>query len=135
MRRLLVALVAIPMILGLAACSGDDDDDPTVGADEQDTESTEAPSDGDAAGVGETVAVTAADFAFDPASIEVAAGEVTFEFTNDDGVLHTFTVDDAGIDISADASSTASGSGTFEPGEYTFRCTIHPAMTGSITAS
>jgi plastocyanin len=76
-------------------------------------------------------AVSIANFAFDPAALEVAAGtEVTW--TNDDQAPHTVTADGGGFD-----------SGTLEPGDtfsvavegngpVTYACMIHPEMTGTI---
>jgi uncharacterized cupredoxin-like copper-binding protein len=76
-------------------------------------------------------AVSIADFAFDPAELEVATGtEVTW--TNDDQAPHTVTADGGAFD-----------SGTLEPGDtfsvavegngpVTYACMIHPEMTGTI---
>jgi plastocyanin len=76
-------------------------------------------------------AVSIANFAFDPAELQVAAGtEVTW--TNDDQAPHTVTADGGGFD-----------SGTLDPGDtfsvavegngpVTYACMIHPEMTGSI---
>jgi plastocyanin len=76
-------------------------------------------------------AVSIANFAFDPAELEVAAGtEVTW--TNDDRAPHTVTADGGEFD-----------SGTLDPGDtfsvavegngpVTYACVIHPEMTGTI---
>jgi len=76
-------------------------------------------------------AVSIANFAFDPAELEVSAGtEVTW--TNDDRAPHTVTADGGEFD-----------SGTLEPGDtfsvavegngpVTYACMIHPEMTGTI---
>lgn len=120
MRKLLGGLVVITMALALASC-GDDDDSGTV-----------EPS-GD--GGGSTVSVTAVNLAFDPTSAEATAGSVHFEVTNEDQAPHTFTIDDAGVDIQLDAGSTGEADADLEAGEYEFRCTIHPAMTGTITVT
>ena len=76
-------------------------------------------------------AVSIANFAFDPAELEVATGtEVTW--TNDDQAPHTVTADGGAFD-----------SGTLEPGDtfsvavegngpVTYACMIHPEMTGTI---
>ena len=119
----LVRLVGIGLlVLGLAACGGDDDDD---GGD-----AAENPEDTG----GDTTAVTVSGSAFDPSAIEVAAGDVTFDVTNEDAFAHTFTVDDADVRIELPASASATGRGTFESGtDYSFRCEIHPSMTGTIT--
>ncbi|HVM53141.1 MAG TPA: cupredoxin domain-containing protein [Acidimicrobiales bacterium] len=130
MRKVLGLLIAAAMAASLAAC-GDDDDDPTVGGGDP-VETTTAGADGG----GGTATVTAAGFAFSPTEVAVAAGEVTLELVNDDGVTHTLTVDDAGIDIEVAGGASGTGSGTFESGQdYEFRCRIHPSMTGTVTAS
>jgi plastocyanin len=76
-------------------------------------------------------AVSIANFAFDPAELEVPAGtEVTW--TNDDQAPHTVTAEGGEFD-----------SGTLEPGDtfsvavegngpVTYACMIHPEMTGTI---
>jgi plastocyanin len=75
--------------------------------------------------------VSIANFAFDPAELEVASGtEVTW--TNEDQAPHTVTADGGEFD-----------SGTLEPGDtfsvavegngpVTYACMIHPEMTGTI---
>ena len=77
--------------------------------------------------------VSIANFAFDPAELEVTTGtEVTW--TNDDQAPHTVTADGGEFD-----------SGTLEPGDtfsvavegngpVTYACMIHPEMTGTIVA-
>lgn len=121
MRRFLGGVIVVALGFGLAACGDDDDDSPAV-------ESEDGGSSGDA------VEVTTSGFAFDPTEISVTAGDVSFEITNEDDAPHTFTVDDASLKIEVDSGGSASGSATFEAGEYEFRCEIHPAMTGTITA-
>ncbi len=54
--------------------------------------------------------------------------------TNNDSVPHTLTADDGSFDTGllqpgAQASITVPG----QPGEFTFFCEVHPAMTGSFT--
>lgn len=120
--------LALVLVLGLlvAAC-GDDDTEAattttTTGTDA--TTTTEAaPEDGPT--------VTIQDFDFGQ-PVTVAAGE-PITIVNEDGVTHTFTADDGsfdtgGIDGGGSASITVDA-----PGEYTFHCSIHPSMTGSIT--
>jgi plastocyanin len=76
-------------------------------------------------------AVSIANFAFDPAELEVAAGTEVI-WTNDDQAPHTVTADGGEFD-----------SGTLEPGDsfsvavegngpVTYACMIHPDMTGTI---
>lgn len=69
-------------------------------------------------------------FAFAPASVTVKAGEKV-TFTNSDSVAHTVVGD--GFD-SGNIAPGASWSNTFDAtGTFSYKCSIHPAMTGSIT--
>ena len=93
------------------------------------------------------VNVTAADFSFEPAAVEVASGsEVTFNLQNDGSAPHTLTLySDADFTTPIDGASTGNVSGggsdsftvTFdEAGGFFFRCEIHPGqMQGEITVS
>lgn len=73
-----------------------------------------------------TVAVVARDFAFEPATVDVEAGEpirVDLEVRNEP---HDFVVDEAGAHVGGEAGETAVGGFTApdEPGEYTFYCSV-----------
>jgi plastocyanin len=73
------------------------------------------------------------DMAFEPSCL-TAAGSSTIRIVNMDSVAHTFTIDGTQVDVTIDAGQTFNGeSAGLEPGEYTFHCTIHPSMTGTIT--
>ena len=82
---------------------------------------------------GATTAVTAADFAFQPTSVSVGAGG-TIQLTNEDDAEHSFTADDAGIDIDADGGQSVTVEvGDAEPGTYDFYCKYHKdSMTGTL---
>ena len=75
--------------------------------------------------------VEIADFAFGPAEITIAAGG-TVTWTNTDNQAHTATssgnFDTGAIDPDATASVTFD-----EPGTYTYICSFHPFMTGTVT--
>jgi plastocyanin len=81
---------------------------------------------------GQTMTVSIEDFFFSPANMTVAPG-TTVTWVNNGQAPHTSTADDGTWD-----------SGTLQPGEsfsftfnqagtYTYHCTIHPNMTGTIT--
>jgi nitrite reductase (NO-forming) len=127
---LLVALV----IAGAVAlgCSGDDDDDgetaPTAAS------GSTAP----AGGGGSTVEISAVSGnTYDPRRVEVEAGaEFTVQFTNEDSIAHTFTIQNG-----PDSGNVAPGGSaeiTFEApwggGGIAFFCTIHgqSSMNGTI---
>jgi plastocyanin len=119
MRKLLSGLLILTLALGVAAC-GDDDDDTATNA--EDTG-------------GDTIDVTIAGSAFDPAEIDAAAGDATFTVTNDDGFQHTFTSEDLDIDEALDGGADTTVTVTLESGTYAFHCKIHPSMTGTITVA
>ena len=113
MRRLLPLTVILLAVLVSAGC-GSDGDGETGG----DT----------AAAGGESVALTATEFKFDPADVTVdAAGKVTFTVSNDGQQPHALEVEGNGVEEETD-SIAAGDSGTLtvdlEPGEYEFYCPI-----------
>ena len=86
--------------------------------------------------------IAAVNIQFEPAELTVPAGEVvTITLDNrDQGVPHDIVVRDAdGNEIAASAIITGPAQvqlplGPLEPGSYPFVCTVHPNMTGTITA-
>ena len=97
--------------IGIAACGGSNDEP-----------AAQAP-----AGSGDKVAV--ADNSFTPASLKVAVGD-TVTFENEGQIAHTVTGDDF------DSGSLAPGD-TFtfkasEKGSFSYVCTFHPGMQGTI---
>ena len=76
--------------------------------------------------------VSIVDFAFEPASLQVAAGE-TVVWTNDGLAPHTVTGDFADSRVLEPGQTF---SHTFaESGEFSYVCAIHPQMTGTIRVS
>ena len=75
-------------------------------------------------------------FEFDPEDLTFIAGEtVNFTFESE-SQLHTFTVEDLGIDVSVDGGETVGFSFTFDkPGKYDLICIPHEklGMVGTIT--
>jgi plastocyanin len=73
--------------------------------------------------------VSIASFAFSPASLTVKVGQPV-TFTNNDSVTHTSTSNawDSG-DLEPGASYTFTPQ---QAGSYTFHCSIHPFMTGTL---
>jgi plastocyanin len=74
------------------------------------------------------------NFAFDPSSLTVKSGTVV-KWTNQDGTTHTI-VSDTGSPVAFSSDSISSGASysfTFtQPGTYTYHCSIHPSMKGTI---
>lgn len=87
----------------------------------------------DDAGTGEPVAITAANFAFDPTSVPAASGtELSIEVTNEDDVEHTFTAEAVDVDVVIAPGDTGTVDVTVPDGGLTFVCRFHPSMTGTI---
>jgi plastocyanin len=79
-------------------------------------------------------AVTIANFAFQPDSLQIAAG-TTVTWTNADSTAHTVTSDTGAFDAGPLAPG-ASFTQTFDtPGTYAYHCQIHPFMTATIVVS
>jgi plastocyanin len=86
------------------------------------------------AGATSTSAVEINDFAFNPATIEVPVG-TTVTWTNQDSAPHTATADDGSFDTGR-LDQGQRGSVTFDqPGTYTYICTFHPNMKGTVVVT
>ena len=107
-RVLLVLAVAL-----LAGCGSDDDDNASS------TTGTSG---------GSSVELTATEFAFDPAKVEVAqAGETTFTLVNDGKFTHALEIEGQGIEEETDeidGGETTDVTVDLEPGEYEFYCPV-----------
>jgi plastocyanin len=87
-----------------------------------------------------TVTITGAsgNFAFQPASVTVKAG-ATVMWVNNSNVAHTTTSDSSSA-VSWDSSAISTGGGSFsfvfsKPGTYTYHCSFHPFMHGTIVVT
>lgn len=75
--------------------------------------------------------VTIENFSYSPATITIKAGD-TVTWTNNDSVAHTATADDESFDTGL-LEKGQSTSVTFDtPGTYTYHCTPHPNMKGTV---
>lgn len=85
----------------------------------------------------ETSKVVIQNFAYTPANITVKKG-TTVTWTNNDSVGHTVTSDDDSA-LSFDSKTLNKGqtfSTTFDKvGSFSYHCTPHPNMTGSVTVT
>jgi YVTN family beta-propeller protein len=78
--------------------------------------------------------VAIASFAFGPKALTIKAGQAV-TWTNNDTVTHSATADDKSWD-SGDIAPGQSFSRTFQTaGTYTYHCSHHPYMTGTITVT
>lgn len=105
-------LVAVGMAAALlAACGGDE-----AGTGDN----------GGGGGGGAATTITASDFAFDPETVTIAAGD-GIELTNEGEAEHNITAEDAGLDEDVDAGDSVTvDTSDVEPGTYDFICEYHP---------
>ena len=76
--------------------------------------------------------VTVRDFSYKPSDLTIQVGEQV-QFVNKDDVAHTVTAKDGSFD-SKNLDSNATWTYTFTTaGTYTYICTYHPNMVGTIT--
>lgn len=118
-RSITIASAAVALMLMSAACGGGGD----------------GSGDGSSDGATADVTLTVKDFEFDPATLEVSAGEHTITITNTGAVEHSFTLDDDSIsqDVAAGESATVTLEATETIG---FHCEYHPdTMKGTLTVS
>lgn len=80
-----------------------------------------------------SAAITIRDFAYGAALVVAAGASVTV--TNMDSAEHTVTADDGpAFDVDVKGSGgTASFTAPSKPGSYTYHCTFHPGMHGTLT--
>ncbi|CAN5216619.1 hypothetical protein BH09GEM1_BH09GEM1_14590 [soil metagenome] len=80
-----------------------------------------------------TTSVSIVNTSFSPSSIEVTSGAVV-TFTNNDATTHNVTFNNATIGTTGNYSA---GAKTLTmpavAGAYTYKCTIHASMTGTVT--
>jgi plastocyanin len=75
--------------------------------------------------------VSIVNMSFSPASLTVTAG-TTVTWTNNDNMTHTVTADDNSFDSGNITIGTKFSKVFSTAGTYTYHCTIHPTMKGSI---
>lgn len=121
MRRLLYLL--IPFALLVAACGGSESTT-NAGANEPGGHDGHDEN-SDVADDARTITVNAGSFEFDPATLEIEAGEaIEIELTAEDAE-HDFVIDELDAHVRADAGDTATGGFTAEePGTYTYYCSV-----------
>ena len=141
MRRLLTLL---PLLLALAlfipACGDDDDDtaatdgeDTTVVTEPETTEEAEPESNAPAPS-GEAVRsakVEMVDFSFEPPTVTVQAGGKVI-WQNEGDAPHTATADDDSFDTGTVEPGKLKSENFKTVGTYSYICTIHPDMKGTV---
>jgi plastocyanin len=79
-----------------------------------------------------TVDVEMQDYVFAPASVEIEVG-TTVRWTNRGQAPHTATADDGSFDTGQIATGESAGHVFASTGTFTYLCTLHPDMRGTIT--
>lgn len=76
-------------------------------------------------------AVTIQNYAFSPATITVKAGD-SVTWTNQDSTGHSATADDGSFDTGVLANGQSKSVTFSNPGTYTYHCSVHPYMKGTV---
>ena len=142
-RPFVLALAALSIgVTGLAACGNDDSSsDETAATTAAPAAGTTAPTETDApagteaAAGGDQIVIADGSFAFDPESLEVAAGTEVTWVNDDQSAPHRIVSEDGSFD-SEDLHDEDTFSHTFDAaGEYPYVCAIHSHMTGTIVVT
>jgi plastocyanin len=148
MKKAAFALALLLAAFALAACGGDDDTNTSEPTTQAETEggggSTEAEGGGGAGGGGGVVEVEAdpsGNLAFTTDQLTAEAGKVKVTFSNPSPIGHDADFEDASGAIVAKTNviteSSESTTGEFEPGEYTYFCSVpghrEAGMEGTLT--
>jgi len=122
-----VAAGSLVLVVGFAACGGDDSGTTSGG----DATTTTAAGTDTASGANDYV-VVAEDFSL--TDLTVSPGEqITLD--NRGGVTHTLTADDGSFDSGRvePGQQSAPLTAPSTPGAYTYHCAIHASMAGTLT--
>ena len=126
MRTRVLGALLLTAVLPLGACGDDDDNEAEPTATTADTGAGTTESAG--------IRVDLKDFAFAPDRVAVPVGGMV-SWRNGDNTTHTITADDGSFD-SGNKSSGQSFEHTFsKAGEFTYKCTIHTSMKGTVSVS
>ncbi|HEY2887534.1 MAG TPA: cupredoxin domain-containing protein [Candidatus Limnocylindrales bacterium] len=131
MSNRILAALAVSAVVLLAACSSSSSPAASSAASGAATSATSVCSESANAG---DVAVSVVDFNFQPADITAKTGQV-ITFTNTGSSPHTATLDGGQCTTPTIQPGKADGLSFTVAGTYTFHCSIHSQMTGTIVVS
>lgn len=120
-RHVLVSIAATALLVGAAGCSSSSD---TPGG----SSNTEEPS--SSAPAGESAVIDIEGFEF--SGPESVAPGTTITVNNKDSSAHTVTADGGEFDVQIGGAATVTFKAPSEPGSYSYICTYHPSMTGTL---
>jgi len=130
--------VLVSLALALTACGGDSEDETSTnegaGAGATAPETSSEPSGNAPAPSGEAVRsekVEISDFAYNPDPVTIQVGGKVI-WKNEDSTSHTATADDGSFDIGPIEEGKLKSETFKQPGTYSYHCTIHPSMHGTI---
>jgi plastocyanin len=136
--RLIPMLILVSLTFALAACGSDDDAETSdTGGGGAETATTKPPTesnDNAPAPSGEAVRsekVEIVNFAYDPDPTTIQAGGKVI-WMNEDAASHTATADDGSFDTGTIEEGKVKSESFKEPGTYTYFCTVHPSMHGTV---
>jgi plastocyanin len=127
MRRPLIPALGFAAALALAACGGGASTTPTA-TQAAGTPAASAPQ--SAATEGAKVEIKG--FAFNPATVTAKVGE-EITWTNSDTAAHTVTLDDKSVDSGNIAQNATFKHAFSAAGTFSYHCSIHSNMKGTIT--
>ncbi len=144
--KLLLPVLALCLAIGggVAGCGDDDGDDTGSATVTETTETTTEAGDDSASGedaagsapapsgdAARSEKVEIVDFAYDPDPVTIEEGGKVI-WQNEDSAPHTATADDGSFDTGT-LEEGKRGSETFKKaGTYSYICSIHPDMTGTV---
>jgi plastocyanin len=134
--RIALSLPLVLLAFALASCGDDDNSESTGngGGGGEATATAPATSGSESTPSGEAVRsekVEIVDFAYDPDPTTIqAGGKVTW--INRDSAPHTATAEDGSFDTGTIEQGKLKSESFKRPGTYTYICTIHPDMHGTV---
>jgi plastocyanin len=134
MRRIPIVFVLMTLLPAICGCIQPAGQTPVATPVSQETQSTTVPATTVPSVSANTILIQ--NFTFDPASITINAGD-TVRWVNKDHVVHTVVFSkDSGLASSAPLSWNQGFSvKIFTPGVYTYSCSIHPYMQGTVVVT
>ena len=129
--RPLIAAAAVVLALGAGGCGDDDEGGPTRQGAPEPVQQTPQGADNSGGANVRSQKVEMLDYEFSPAVVTIATGgKITW--TNQGQAPHDATADDDSFATGTIESGKLKSETFKQPGSYTYICTIHPQMEGTI---